>query len=76
MRAKSSGVLIVLDPNLISRSFTFYSTVAKLMMRFILGTPFVPNTVIVLPDEVPDILAAIPEWFIEDIADFLTITIR
>jgi len=35
------------------------------------GYLFVPNTEIKFPDEVPIILAATPEWFVEDIADFL-----
>jgi len=35
------------------------------------GCFFVPNTEIKFSDEVPIILAATPEWFVEDIADFL-----
>lgn len=49
----------------------FYSTVAEFMITLLQGTPYIPNSNIIFPDEVPDILAAIPEWFVEDIADFL-----
>lgn len=49
----------------------FYSTVAQFMMTLLQGSPYIPNTSILFPVEVPDILAAIPEWFVEDIADFL-----
>lgn len=41
------------------------------MMTLLQGTPYIPNADIIFPAEVPDILAAIPEWFVEDIADFL-----
>jgi len=40
-------------------------------MTLLQGTPYTPNTDVIFSTEVPDILAAIPEWFVEDIADFL-----
>jgi len=40
-------------------------------MTLLQGAPYTPNTDVIFPTEVPDILAAIPEWFVEDIADFL-----
>lgn len=58
------------DPSLITRCIVFYSTVAEFMMSHLQGIENV-NTTITLPDEVPDILAATPEWFVEDITDFL-----
>lgn len=59
------------DPYLITRCIVFYSTVAEFMMTLLQGTPYIPNANIIFPTEIPDILAAIPEWFVEDIADFL-----
>lgn len=59
------------DPCLITRCIVFYSTVAEFIMTLLQGSPYVPNVDIKFPAEVPDILAAIPEWFVEDIADFL-----
>jgi len=41
------------------------------MMTLLQGYHFIPNTDIKFPSEVPTILAATPEWFVEDIADFL-----
>lgn len=41
------------------------------MMTLLQGNQYTPNADIIFPAEVPDILAAIPEWFVEDIADFL-----
>jgi len=41
------------------------------MISLFQGSKFVPNTDIKIPAEVPNILAATPEWFVEDIADFL-----
>lgn len=71
MKSKSCGDLVLYDSNLITRCIVFYSTVAEFMMTLLHGTPYVPNSSIIFPTEVPDILAAIPEWFVEDIADFL-----
>jgi len=62
---------VLYDPSLITRCIIFYSTVAEFMMALLQGCQFVPNTDIQFPTEVPTILAATPEWFVEDIADFL-----
>jgi len=40
-------------------------------MSLLQDGPFVPNSYVKFPAEVPTILAATPEWFVEDIADFL-----
>lgn len=62
---------MLFDPYLVTRCIVFYSTVAEFMITLLQGTPYIPNTEIKFPSEVPDILAAVPEWFVEDIADFL-----
>lgn len=59
------------DPYLITRCIVFYSTVAEFMITLLQGSPYVPKADILFPAEIPDILAAVPEWFVEDIADFL-----
>jgi len=59
------------DSNLIIRCIRFYSTVAEFMLTLLQGSPFIPNTDIIFPTNVPDILAAMPEWFASDIAVFL-----
>ncbi|XP_025422672.1 ubiquitin conjugation factor E4 B [Sipha flava] len=71
VKSKSCGDLVLYDPYLITRCIVFYSTVAEFMMTLLQGTPYIPNANIIFPTEIPDILAAIPEWFVEDIADFL-----
>lgn len=73
MKNVSCGEYVWLNPDFINGCITFYSTVAKIMMTLQLGTPSVPDTdPVVFPSKVPDILAAIPKWFVEDIVDFLT----
>lgn len=59
------------DPNIVTYCIVFYSSVAEFMMGLLQGAPYTPNVDIVFPAEIPDILAATPEWFVEDIADFL-----
>ncbi|XP_050424962.1 ubiquitin conjugation factor E4 B [Adelges cooleyi] len=71
VKSKSCGDLVLYDPQLITRCIVFYSSVAEFMLSLLQGTPYVPKSDIVFPAEIPDILAAIPEWFVEDIADFL-----
>ncbi|XP_022173840.1 ubiquitin conjugation factor E4 B [Myzus persicae] len=71
LKSKSCGEIVLYDPSLITRCIVFYSTVAEFMMSLLQGYQFVPNTDIKFPAEVPTILAATPEWFVEDIADFL-----
>ncbi|CAH1738574.1 unnamed protein product [Aphis gossypii] len=71
LKSKSCGEIVLYDPSFITRCIVFYSTVAEFMLSIHQGYPFVPNTEIKFPDEVPIILAATPEWFVEDIADFL-----
>ncbi|XP_050525292.1 ubiquitin conjugation factor E4 B [Daktulosphaira vitifoliae] len=71
VKSKSCGELVLYDPLLITRCIVFYSTVAEFMLTLLQGTPYIPKSDIVFPAEIPDILAAIPEWFVEDIADFL-----
>ncbi|XP_015363306.1 PREDICTED: ubiquitin conjugation factor E4 B [Diuraphis noxia] len=71
LKSKTCGEIVLYDPSLITRCIVFYSTVAEFMMSLLQGYQFVPNTDIKFPAEVPTILAATPEWFVEDIADFL-----
>ncbi|XP_025203698.1 ubiquitin conjugation factor E4 B isoform X1 [Melanaphis sacchari] len=71
LKSKSCGEIVLYDPSLITRCIVFYSTVAEFMLSIHQGSHFVPNTEIKFRDEVPVILAATPEWFVEDIADFL-----
>lgn len=59
------------DPNLVTSCIVFYSSVAEFMMSLLQGFTHTSNLDIVFPAEIPDILAATPEWFVEDIADFL-----
>lgn len=58
------------DPSLITRCIVFYSTVAEFIMTLLQDYQIVTNTGIKFPVE-HFILAATPEWFVEDIADFL-----
>lgn len=71
IKSKSCGELVLFDSYLITRCVVFYSSVAEFMMTLLQGAPYIPNTDVIFPTEIPDILAAIPEWFVEDIADFL-----
>ncbi|XP_013772323.1 ubiquitin conjugation factor E4 B-like isoform X1 [Limulus polyphemus] len=72
-KSKACADAGLLDPVLLRRCLQFYNNVMGLMIRVIceLSGPNLP-----LPVAIPNVFAAYPDWYIEDIADFLLFVIQ
>nr|CAD7398434.1 unnamed protein product [Timema poppensis] len=70
-RSKACADAGLLDENLLRRSLQFYTSVAE----FLLAALAIPGagspSSLPLPGEGPPIFSALPEWYVEDIAEFL-----
>lgn len=69
----------LVDPNLLTQSLNFYSTVCEFILYQMEGRkPNGPFLRSVLPSALQptDVFSALPEWYVEDIADFLLFTIQ
>lgn len=67
----------LLDPVLLRRSLHFYSTVADVLLGLL--TDVKPGSVLPelpLPRQVPIQFTALPEWYVEDIAEFLLFALQ
>ncbi|XP_014256792.1 ubiquitin conjugation factor E4 B isoform X2 [Cimex lectularius] len=71
VRNKSCAEAGLLDKTLIRRSLVFYTSVAEFLLRVLTGEPYKYNPTLPLPQEPPQIFSALPEWYVEDIAEFL-----
>ena len=74
-KAKACSEAGLVDERLLGRSLAFYNQMIGLLLKTIncenhstIGLP--------LPQKVPEVFAAYPEWFIEDIAEFLLFVIQ
>ncbi|XP_054268263.1 ubiquitin conjugation factor E4 B [Macrosteles quadrilineatus] len=68
-RSKACADAGLLDDNLMRRSLLFYSSVAEFMLTLLTDNPLSPS--LPLPPEPPHLFSALPEWYVEDIAEFL-----
>ncbi|CAG5126106.1 unnamed protein product, partial [Candidula unifasciata] len=59
----------VLDKDMLVRCLSFYSRTADLLMR--IADPVNRCSVVPLPTEIPDYYSALPEFYLEDMADFI-----
>ncbi|CAG7818972.1 unnamed protein product [Allacma fusca] len=69
---KSSMAAVILHEDFLKRSLSFYSSVVEYLNAIIMPqteSGWLPE--LPLPPEVPPLFANLPEWFVEDIADFL-----
>lgn len=76
-RSKACADAGLLDKNLIRRSLTFYTTVSEFLLSMMTNTP--PGSAIPdlpLPSPVPAAFAAMPEWYVEDMAEFLLFALQ
>lgn len=65
----------ILDPLLLTRCFNFYNQVAQLILGVV--APDIKRGIILpLPEEVPMLFATLPDYFLEDIADFCLFVIQ
>jgi len=62
-----------MDDVLLRRAMSFYISVAEFLMSIILppGSSWKCKSTLALPTEAPSIFYAFPEWYVEDIADFV-----
>ncbi|KAJ0036891.1 hypothetical protein NQD34_005568 [Periophthalmus magnuspinnatus] len=74
VRAKACADVGLLDENLLRRSLQFYSTVIQLILRIV--DPAYPHMTLPLNPEVPKSFAALPEFYIEDVAEFLLFVVQ
>lgn len=76
-RSKACADAGLLDKNLIRRSLIFYTSVAEYLLSIMTNVPVggqVPN--LPLPTPPPPAFAAIPEWYMEDVAEFLLFALQ
>ncbi|XP_033924012.1 ubiquitin conjugation factor E4 B isoform X1 [Melopsittacus undulatus] len=69
VRCKACADAGLLDENFLRRCLNFYSMVIQLMLRIL--DPAYPNIKLPLTPEVPKVFAALPEFYVEDVAEFL-----
>ncbi|XP_075218617.1 ubiquitination factor E4B [Lycorma delicatula] len=77
-RSKACADAGLLDQNLMRRALQFYTTVAEFLLSVLTDSPVgtVPITFnLPLPSE-PPVFAAFPEWYVEDIAEFLLFALQ
>ncbi|KAI5095644.1 ubiquitin conjugation factor E4 B isoform X1, partial [Silurus meridionalis] len=74
VRSKACADAGLLDENLLRRCLQFYSTVIQLIMRIV--DPAYPNVTLPLNPEIPKSFAALPEFYIEDVAEFLLFIVQ
>lgn len=67
----------MLDKNLMRRSLIFYTSVAEYLLSSMTNTPPHSGTpALPLPINVPAAFCALPEWYVEDIAEFLLFALQ
>ncbi|XP_060914723.1 ubiquitin conjugation factor E4 B isoform X1 [Labrus mixtus] len=74
VRAKACADVGLLDENLLRRCLQFYSTVIQLILRMVDSA--YPNIMLPLNPEIPKSFAALPEFYIEDVAEFLLFVVQ
>ncbi|XP_053173740.1 ubiquitin conjugation factor E4 B isoform X1 [Scomber japonicus] len=74
VRAKACADVGLLDENLLLRCLQFYSTVIQLILRMV--DPAYPDITLPLNPEIPKSFAALPEFYIEDVAEFLLFVVQ
>ncbi|XP_039365182.1 ubiquitin conjugation factor E4 B isoform X2 [Mauremys reevesii] len=69
VRCKACADAGLLDENFLRRCLNFYGMVIQLLLRIL--DPAYPNIVLPLNPDVPKMFAALPEFYVEDVAEFL-----
>ncbi|GFO26247.1 ubiquitin conjugation factor e4 b [Plakobranchus ocellatus] len=64
----------VLDKDMLSRCLSFYTRTSELLMR--IADPVNRCTKVPLPDKVPGYFSALPEFYLEDMADFILFALQ
>lgn len=74
VRAKACADAGLLDENLLRRCLQFYSMVIQLILRMV--DPAFPLMTLPLNPEIPKSFAALPEFYVEDVAEFLLFVVQ
>ncbi|KAJ8258890.1 hypothetical protein COCON_G00179020 [Conger conger] len=74
VRCKACADAGLLDENLLRRCLQFYSMVIQLILRIV--DPAYPLMTLPLNPEIPRSFAALPEFYIEDVAEFLLFIVQ
>ncbi|XP_024239472.1 ubiquitin conjugation factor E4 B isoform X6 [Oncorhynchus tshawytscha] len=74
VRSKACADAGLLDENLLRRCLQFYSMVIQLILRMV--DPAYPHITLPLNPEIPKSFAALPEFYIEDVAEFLLFVVQ
>ncbi|XP_042606747.1 ubiquitin conjugation factor E4 B isoform X3 [Cyprinus carpio] len=74
VRSKACADAGLLDENLLRRCLQFFSMVIQLILRMV--EPAYPHVTLPLNPEIPKIFAALPEFYIEDVAEFLLFIVQ
>ncbi|XP_052034137.1 ubiquitin conjugation factor E4 B isoform X2 [Apodemus sylvaticus] len=69
VRCKACADAGLLDESFLRRCLNFYGLLIQLMLRIL--DPAYPDVTLPLSSEVPKVFAALPEFYIEDVAEFL-----
>lgn len=72
LRSKACADAGLLDESLMRRSLLFYTSVAELLI----GMMIPGSSTDLLPTQAPDIFSALPEWYVEDMAEFLLFVLQ
>ncbi|EFA08149.1 ubiquitin conjugation factor E4 B [Tribolium castaneum] len=71
-KSKACADAGLLDKNLMRRALIFYTSVAQYLLSLMTNmAPGSPVPSLPLPPNVPEAFSALPEWYVEDIAEFL-----
>ncbi|XP_052450047.1 ubiquitin conjugation factor E4 B isoform X1 [Carassius gibelio] len=74
VRSKACADAGLLDENLLRRCLQFFSMVIQLILRMV--EPAYPHVTLPLNPEIPKSFAALPEFYIEDVAEFLLFIVQ
>ncbi|KAK2885483.1 hypothetical protein Q8A67_016320 [Cirrhinus molitorella] len=74
VRAKACADAGLLDENLLRRCLQFFSMVIQLILRMV--EPAYPHVSLPLNPEIPKSFAALPEFYVEDVAEFLLFIVQ
>ncbi|XP_043848058.1 ubiquitin conjugation factor E4 B isoform X1 [Dromiciops gliroides] len=69
VRCKACADAGLLDENFLRRCLNFYGIVIQLLLRIL--DPAYPHITLPLNPDVPKVFAALPEFYVEDVAEFL-----
>lgn len=76
MRNKVCADIALFDRKLLKRTVEFYTTVGEFLTSVLMKETVVDCSTITLPTAISNAFAALPEWFVEDIAEFLLFTLQ